>query len=260
MPSMSAIIDDLFRAELRKRGVSFVQSAEDRRYEIHLATANIKVSLDNLARQYEADHDVSLVIHFVDTVLNTGSAEPQEWGSARHSIFFCFEPSDYVERPEIKVEISENIDRVPIVFHDGGSITWISQKMIEDWSISSDQIELAASENLATALLSSTLHWDDIDSVRLAHFTSRLPFKSALLLAPNLKEFLGASVGWPVLAVMPDRDFVFVWPAKHADFAGRVGQVVLEQYATAPYPLTTEVFKIGDDGIKAIGAFSNERA
>ena len=260
MPGMAAIIDDLFRAELKKRGVPFAQSAEDRRYEIQLGEMNIKVSLDNLAREYETDHDISLVTHFVDTVLKMESAEPQEWETARHSIFFCFEPTDYAERPEIKIAISEKIDRVPIALNSDGSLTWITGKMIESWGISPDEIEAAAYVNLAKALRSSTLHWNDIDSVRLAHFTSTLPFKSALLLAPDLKEFLLDSVGWPVLAVMPDRDFVFVWAAKHADFVSRVGRVVLDQFATAPYPLSTEVFEIGDDGMKAIGAFSDKHA
>jgi hypothetical protein len=84
-----------------------------------------------------------------------------------------------------------------------------------------------------------------------------LPFKSPLLLAPNLKSLVAEVIGWPLYAAVPDRDFVYVWSSKHAEFAERVGAVVLEQYAASPYPLSTEVFEIGDGGMTAIGAFAN---
>jgi hypothetical protein len=57
---------------------------------------------------------------------------------------------------------------------------------------------------------------------------------------------------------VPDRDFLNLWAAQHKDFIGRVGHVVIEQFTTSPYPLTTEVFEIADGGPLAIGAFPTE--
>ena len=101
------------------------------------------------------------------------------------------------------------------------------------------------------------MEWQEFDTVRLGFFNTQLPFKSPLLLAPNLKSHVADVIGWPLYAVVPDRDFVYIWSGEHADFAERVGGVVLEQYAASPYPLTTEVFEIGDAGMIAIGTFAN---
>jgi hypothetical protein len=37
-----------------------------------------------------------------------------------------------------------------------------------------------------------------------------------------------------------------------------VGRVVVEQYSKASYPISTEVFLITDQGIKAVGEFSKD--
>ena len=80
--------------------------------------------------------------------------------------------------------------------------------------------------------------------------------KSPLLLAPNLKEIVSPIIGWPLHAVIPDQDFLYVWPAGHEQFCERVGAIAVREYSAAPHPVTTELFKIDDDGIRAVGAFS----
>jgi hypothetical protein len=82
-----------------------------------------------------------------------------------------------------------------------------------------------------------------------------IPFKSSLILAPNLKEVTGPALGWPLLAVTPDRDFLYLWDSRHTDFAGRVGAVVVREFTESSYPISPEVFEITDDGIKAVGEF-----
>src|SRR5690242_14871248 len=120
--------------------------------------------------------------------------------------------------------ISEQVDRVPVLLDDSrGTLTWISQAMLESWHVAAGDVESAALANLAAALSLSSLEWTEIDSVRLGFFKTPLPLKSPLLLAPNLKEFVAELVGWPILAVVPDRDFVYVWAAKQYEFAGRIG-------------------------------------
>jgi hypothetical protein len=57
-------------------------------------------------------------------------------------------------------------------------------------------------------------------------------------------------------AVIPDRDFIYVMAEKDHPLLKRMGSVVREQFREASYPLSTEVFLISDEGIKAIGAFA----
>jgi hypothetical protein len=97
-----------------------------------------------------------------------------------------------------------------------------------------------------------------VSGLRLGIVTTTLPFKTALIFAPNLKEVVSPALGWPLHAVIPDCDFLYLWDARHTTFMERVGGVVVDQFAKSPHPLTTEIFEISDDGITAIGAF--ERA
>jgi hypothetical protein len=127
--------------------------------------------------------------------------------------------------------------------------------VLEGWRAGRREAEAEAFSNLAAVLARSSIEYKDIDGVRLGFVTTAIPFKSALILAPNLKEVVAPVLGWPLHAVMPDRDFLYLWDARHTTFLNRVGGVVVREFAAAPYPLTTEVFEIGDGGIAAIGAF-----
>jgi len=62
-------------------------------------------------------------------------------------------------------------------------------------------------------------------------------------------------LGWPLMAVVPDRDFLFLWAARHTDFVKRVGSVVVREYSKASHPISTEVYEITDQKIRAIGEF-----
>jgi hypothetical protein len=104
-------------------------------------------------------------------------------------------------------------------------------------------------------LEAARLQVDDIDGVPLAYFDSGLAFKSSLLLAPSLKETVMEKVGWPLMAVVPHRGFLMFWPSANQELAGRVGGVVVEEFRTASYPLSTEVFEVNDTGINAMAPF-----
>ncbi len=95
----------------------------------------------------------------------------------------------------------------------------------------------------------------DIDGVQLGFIGTPLPFKASLILAPNLREVVGAVLGWPLMAVVPDRDFLYIWGARHTEFVQRVGGVVVREYSKASYPISTEVYEITDQKIRAIGEF-----
>jgi hypothetical protein len=80
-------------------------------------------------------------------------------------------------------------------------------------------------------------------------------FKASTIFSPNFKEFVKDDLGWPVLAVIPCRDFIYVLPEKDKALLNRMGGVVQNEYRKSGYPITTEVFKISDDGIEAIGKY-----
>ena len=130
--------------------------------------------------------------------------------------------------------------------------------MLGNWKIAQADVEAVAANNLATLLAQTRVEHRDIDGVRLGFLASSLPFKAALILAPNLRQVVEPVLGWPLYAVAPARDFLYLWAAERADFAGRVGRVLVDEFTKSPYPISTEVFEISDRGIKAIGAFATD--
>jgi hypothetical protein len=246
----------LFEQELTRRGIAFRPDGASDRYVVEHDGTELFVSLHNVSREYARDQDPGRITRFVDAVLSPRGAS-RCWEEARTSVLFCFEPSDYAEPPELRHPVSERVDRVPVHFDPiRGLISWITPDMLARWSISRHEAELEAAKNLAVALGNATVQHKDIDGVQLGHLETTLPFKTALLLAPNLKDVVAPLLGWPLHAVMPDRDFLFLWDSRHTDFVGRVGRVVVDEFMNAPYPISTEVFEVSDSGIKAIGAFA----
>lgn len=139
-----------------------------------------------------------------------------------------------------------------------GAATWVSEQMLSDWSVTEDDVLRRAGENLDKELQDVTLEFKDIDGMRLAFFSSRLPFKASLILAPNVRKTVEPVLGWPVLAVAPGRNFLYLWNARHGELTNRLGGAVVDEFKALPYPLSTEVFELTDHGLRVIGEFPTE--
>ena len=127
--------------------------------------------------------------------------------------------------------------------------------MLETMRLAEADAASLAFSNLDRELFASELVIDDIDGVPLAYFESKLAFKASLMVAPSLRNAVSQRVGWPILAVAPHRSFLMLWPASHPELADRVGAVVIEEFGTGAYPLSTEVYEIRNEGVRAIGSF-----
>jgi hypothetical protein len=243
----------VFEAELRKRGLSFSIDEPSGRHAANVAGGQMLITLDNLQRDYEKDHDPSRVSRFVDAILASATASED---ISADQLYWCLERNDYEERADYRATVSDKVDRVLVhVSADGGLIRWVDLDLLGCIGISEADAGERAFSNLGRAMIEASLESQEIDGVHLGYLATTLPFKSSLILAPNLKEVIADRLGWPLLAVTPDRDFLYLWAARHTDFIHRVGRVVVNEYERASYPISTEVYELGDAGIRAIGAF-----
>ncbi len=209
------------------------------------------VCLDNLERDYLKDKDAGRVSRFVDTILTPPTKLSPE------GLYWCLEPNDFADPAEFSVKISKRVDRILVhLSSDGKQIMWVAKHTLDELSMNEAVASKIAFENLARALREAELETQTTtDGVKLGFLSTTLPFKSSLILAPNLKDVIGKALGWPLMAVAPDRDFLYLWAARHSDFVRRVGEVVLREYEEAAYPISTEVYEITDTEIRAVGAF-----
>lgn len=251
-------VQKLFEEELANRGVAWSIDAESGRHCIEMNGGRMLVSLTNLERDVASSDDTGKIARFVDAIFESENATSDTPSAER--LYWILEPNDYVEKPFFREAVSKRADRVLVhLAADRKLVTWVTPDMLQMLDLTIDQAEAVAFHNLERALSEATLETSDHDDVTLGYIATPLPFKTALILAPNLKKVLGQTLGWPLLAVTPDRDFLYLWAARHSDFSSRLGEIVVREYAEAPYPISTEIFELSDLGVRASGAFSAPR-
>lgn len=247
----------LFEDELRRRAFAFTIDPQSGRHAVKIGDWSTFVSLENLERDFASDRDEGRISRFVDAIIaSTGASRS---APSAEGLYWCLEPNDYAEKADFRVVMSDQVDRVLVhLSADSRLVTWVTPAMLDSLGLSESAAAEAAFRNLGRALGEATLEAQDIGGVQLGMFGSKLAFKSSLILAPNLREIVEPKIGWPLMAVVPCRDFLYVWAAQHRDFVGRVGRVVVEEYAKSAYPISTEVYQISEQEIRAIGEFPKE--
>jgi hypothetical protein len=247
----------LLEHELRRRGLRFSVDAESGRHAVEIGDGRMLVSLDNLQRDLTRDGDTERVSRLVDAIVAMAGASDAALSLDR--LYWCLEPTDYEEPASFRVAMSDRVDRVLVhLSTDRQLISWVTAQMLDSLRLSETDAGTKAFSNLARALADSSIECKDIDGVALGYINSSLPFKASLVLAPNLRDVTEAALGWPLMAVIPDRNFLYLWAARHADFVQRVGGVVVREYSTAAHPLSTEVYEITDDALCVVGEFPSK--
>ncbi len=250
-----------FEARLRKRGVRF-KRADDGRYQLSRAgDVSLFVSLDNLELNVLRDGHADAIRVFVDRVLERNDAAAEKsgtWAKARPFVYFSAEPNDYDFHDAIRVSVSRQVDLVlTVTCEDERTIEWVNPAMLEAWNVSREVAEKAAGENLDRLLQGKKLEVERVGTMRLGMVPINSVYKASLIFAPHFREFVEPQLGWPVLAVTPGRDFLYVFPNTDFDLVGRSGRVVLREYSTSGYPITCEVWQVSDAGVEAIGTLGN---
>jgi hypothetical protein len=247
-------VEQLFESELRGRRVAFSRDPETGLYRIESGGGTMTVSLDNLRRDLARDGDAGMVPRFVEKVLSDFDLPP--WEVARSQVFFSAQPSEQPFGDTLRESVTETVCKV-LVFcdEDEGKITWLTPDMLTDWGVEREAVEAAALENLDGLLRGLTLEIEDIDGTRLGMVPVSSVFKASLIFAPGFQALVSQMLGWPVLVVIPCRDFLYVLAEKDVEFLGRLGGTVQSEYRQSGYPITTEVIRVSDEGVRAIGKF-----
>src|SRR5258706_11446630 len=247
---------ELFKAELARRGVSCTV-AGDGRWMVSVGGMKLLVSLDNLDRQLAGDGgDAERVAAFTGQVLGAGRLTPM----TAAGLYWFPEPNDYLVAAEIRAEVSPRLDRVLVhVSDDGGRIRWVTHAGLDAAGLTIAEATERAWANLDEAVRQAQVTTGEIAGVTVAMFAAALPSKAPLLLAPALREMIEDVAGWSVLAVAPDRDFVYMWNASRRELITTLGGIVTGEYPRVAYSLSSEIFQIGD-ALQAIGSYAAGRA
>jgi hypothetical protein len=247
-------VNAIFEEELSRRGCTFIRDDENT-YRVHVNGWDVTARLDNIRRNAERDQDPDAIRRFVDTVLETGASPQPPWSEASTLLFWSAEPRDREFGDTIRFVVTDEVSRVlTLTDAEQSKVTGVTPDMCDEWGVTAEHAAEIASRNQDRLLAGIELETTDIGGDALGMVPLGPAYKSSVIFAPSFRRLVEPALGWPVLAVLPCRDFIYV-VADGSPLLGRIGLVVVEQFRSAGYPITTEVLRISDDGIDAIGHF-----
>lgn len=251
-----ASASELFEQELIRRGLTFERHLP-LQYVVVVKTRRVEVNLDNLVRDFARDGDAQRVRQFADAICNR--EELPEWEDARRVLFWSAEPAELELGDALIDVISPQVRRVLVLTDaDESSFRFVTPDAMTHWGVTQAQLRATADENQARLLSSCEIEVDEVDGTKLGMVPLQSALKASVIFAPNFKAFVEDALGWPVLALIPCRDFIFLVAERDQEIMGRMGDVVLREYRESGYPIATEVLRIDDAGIKAIGVFRGD--
>ncbi|MCR9202028.1 MAG: hypothetical protein NXI04_25580 [Planctomycetaceae bacterium] len=255
--------DELFQTALKRRNLSYSLS-EDGHYIVQLGEVTARISLENVRRDFARDHDTAAIDRFAEQLDEHFFDTDVGWGSAAPFVRYCLEPSDYATgfAQTLHEFVTDSLVRIFVCTSpDGSRITWISHDMMVRWGVPESDVRAQADRNMSQLVQQTTLQVQAAGDVHLGMLAiDEVAFKASLLLAPGFRSLVEPEFGWPVLAVAPARDFVYVLSSEQTDFVPRLGAVVMREYRESGYPITPEVLSIDENGITAIGSFARKHA
>lgn len=247
----------IFEEELTRRQLSF-RRTDKNIYVLSNRGLNITANLENIRRNAERDGDAEAIRRFVDHILDTMPAvesRRRAWPEASKFLLFSPEPSDYDFGDTVHFEVSPQVHRVlTVTDEDWTTVSWVTNEMCAAWGVSVETACAVAIENQSALLDGVEIEVSKHGENKLGIVPVEEPYKASVIFAPSFKQLVQPEFGWPVLVVIPCRDFLYVLQ-NDSPLLNRLGGVVQREYRESGYPISTEVFRISDDGVTAIGAF-----
>jgi hypothetical protein len=246
----------LFLRELEAHGVPVVERKGTDEFVLDYRGNPVTVSLDDLRYDFERDADPQLVVRFVAALIEPAQAPP-DWSHVRSNLFLSVEstpeePDDRISRPVTKLLSLTVVHAVA----DERILTSITRKQIASWRVSEDDVLQAGRQNMSGLLEEIPLEVRRIGSLTTAVFSTRSYFKPALIFSPSFKDKVADQLGWPVLALLPCREDVFLVRdnvlEKECKETERFLHFVIQEFLESRHSLTPEVLRISDEGIESV--------
>ena len=249
-------VDILFEEQLTKKNISFKKQGKNL-YLVHINGTDKTISLENLEKNFIRDQDLNLVKTFISSIMQPIENLPK-WSELKKGIFVSVEPSDYDLDQEIHKKLSKATVAILSYYNnDTNQVRWLSKADLVERDVSIEKAWSQGYDNLENILAKSKVSYADIEGEKVGMLEVDEPYKASLILTKGLKVKVLKHIGWPIYAVAPARDFVYIF-SKDGGVINKVGAVVTKEYSQSAYPISTEVWELSDSMPKAIGAFSIE--
>ncbi|MBE8724739.1 hypothetical protein [Flavobacterium hungaricum] len=247
-----------FKIELEKNNIEINYIDSEDFIHINIDGNDLKISLDNVRLNYERDSDESHITDLVKTIISYSYDLP-DWENAKDNVYIELFPNDFDFENFIYEEVTPEFSKVYVV-SENERLSWISKDDLKTWGITEQDLIKQANLNADLLLDKTKVSFDFIENRKLGMIeVDRTSLKAALLFAPKMKQKLESDFGFPFHAVIPVRDFCYIFSENDFDFfAARIGKVVVEEYLNSGYPVTTEILKFSETGVSALGKYPTQ--
>lgn len=247
---------DEFKSQIESKGMKIDSVDETGLIHISQGDSTLKVSLDNVRRNYERDNDETHISDLVEILVSHSIGLPENWAEAKDNIFIALFPNDHDFEEFLHVKLTDEFSKV-YIHSEPNKLTWITKDNLKKWSITESELDNQANHNADKLLETTKIIFDTIQNRKLGMIeTENTTLKGALLFAPAMKDKVKTDLGFPFYAVLPVRDFCYIFSGKDFEFfSSRIGKVVVDEYKQSGYPITTEILKFTTKGVEAVGRY-----
>jgi hypothetical protein len=159
----------------------------------------------------------------------------------------------------VSLDLSDRAKVVLALFKPGASsLRLVTKPDLLAWGVSPEEAWDAAHREFGKVVAETKVEVLRAGDVALGTIHALEPYKASVILSPSLRRQVPEELGWPILAVAPARDFVYLLRRDDEESLGKVGAVVVREFRESGYPVSTEIWEISDSGVKAIGHFPVE--
>ena len=254
---MNDPIRSALASAIEARGGSVVEERDADRVRVELDGRSFVVSLDNIRRRIQmGDALDTTVSDFIATL----APPPREIdpASQRDGLRLMLEQAEVLDGTgTVHRSISPEV-AISLVWIDSPEtrIRLVQRRRLTEWQLDEEEAWTVAAANMDRLLAASPLKiMDGNNGLRLGMLETNSVLKASLITAPALRAHVAPQLNWPVFAVAPCRDFLYLVPDDARDQLGRMGTVVVREFNQSAYPLSPEIFQIYDSGIRPIGRF-----
>lgn len=250
---------DKFKTELEKKGLKIDSIDNEDFIHINMDGNDLKISLENVRRNYERDSDESHITDLINVIISNSSKIPN-WEIAKDNVYIQLFTNDFEFKDQINEKITDEFSKVYVISQND-KLTWITKTDLKEWNITEDELKKQTDINANKLLEKTEIKFETIENRKLGLIeVQRTSLKGSLLFATKMKEKLNKDFGFPFYAVIPVRDFCYIFSEEDFQFfSNRIGEVVAEEYKNSGYPITTEILKFTENGIKSVGKYPVEK-
>lgn len=245
-----------FKSQIEREGMKIDSVDETGLIYISKGEITLEISLENVRKNFKRDNNKNHISDLVKSLLTYSVEFPVVWEEVKENIYISFIPNNFDFKDIVNFRMTDKINKV-YVYNDNNELTYISEAYLQKWNITVDELENQALKNADRILSTSELKIEILDNRKLGMLESEYSnLKSAILLAPSMKEKVEKDFSYPFYAVIPVRDFCYIFSEKDFDFfSQRIGSIVVEEFKQSGYPITTEILKISESSIKTVGIY-----